>query len=306
MKTAFKRITRSGFLNFKRNAFISATAILVMVITLSVILSTVFLSAVFSMAIEEIKDKVDVRVVFQVTATESRIMEMKSSLENLEQVSEVTYTNREAALASFLERREGDEVIKEVLAELGENPLGASLNIRAHDPSDYNRIALWIEGSEFNNRNDGIIDNINYIDNQTSIDQLITVMSSLERFGFLSVIILIFISILITFNTIRLTIYTSRDEISVMRLVGASTGYIRGPFVVAGILYGLVAAILTLTLFYPLTLWLGDTATGFFSGLNLFYYYVDNFGQLFLLVTLAGVIIGGISSYMAVKRYLRM
>jgi len=98
----------------------------------------------------------------------------------------------------------------------------------------------------------------------------------------------------------------SRDEISVMRLVGASTNYIRGPFFVAGAIYGFISAIITLILFYPITIWLGNTTESFFVGLNVFHYYTKNFGEIFLIIVGSGVAIGAISSYLAVRKYLKV
>src|SRR6185369_12184301 len=113
--------------------------------------------------------------------------------------------------------------------------------------------------------------------NKDAIDRLTAIITSANNLGFALTLFLIVISILITFNTIRLVIYMSRDEIAVMRLVGASEGYIRGPFFVAGALYGFISAIITLILFYPITLWLGKTTANFFIGLNVFSYYASHF-----------------------------
>ena len=132
------------------------------------------------------------------------------------------------------------------------------------------------------------------------------IIDSANRLGFILTIFLIIISVLITFNTIRLVIYMSRDEISVMRLVGASTGYIRGPFFIAGAIYGFISGILTLLLFYPITIWLGKTTENFFVGLNIFHYYTANFGQIFLIIIGSGILIGSISSFLAVRKYLKV
>ena len=118
--------------------------------------------------------------------------------------------------------------------------------------------------------------------------------------------VLIVISVLITFNTIRLAIFISREEISIMRLVGANSFYVRGPFVVVGTIYGVVAAIFTLLLFYPITFWLGGATENFFIGLNIFEYYTTNFGQIFIIILLSGMAIGALSSYLAVRKYLKV
>jgi cell division transport system permease protein len=114
------------------------------------------------------------------------------------------------------------------------------------------------------------------------------------------------ISVLITFNTIRLAIFIARDEIGVMRLVGGNNRYIRGPFVVEGMIYGLTAGMLTLAILYPLTYWLKSTTQGFYGGVDLLHYFVANFVQIFLIIMLAGVLLGAVSSYLAVRKYLNL
>jgi len=90
-----------------------------------------------------------------------------------------------------------------------------------------------------------------------------------------------------------------------MKLVGASNSYIRGPFVFEGIMYGIVSAIITLILFYPLTIWLGPITKDFFGGMNLFDYYINTFSKIFLIIFSAGILLGAISSYLAVRKYLK-
>ena len=124
--------------------------------------------------------------------------------------------------------------------------------------------------------------------------------------GFWVAILFLIISIIITFNTIRLAIFISREEISVMRLVGASDRYVKGPFVVSGILYGTVSAILVIIIFFGLTYWIGNLSKNFFIGLDLFDFYLKNFGQIFFIILGSGVGLGAISSYLAVKKYLKV
>lgn len=303
-----KRIIRSGFFSFWRNGFVSLSSILVMIVTLSVIGATIFSGAVLGSVLNQIKDKVDINVYFIRGAEEKDILSLKADLERLSEVlPPVLYMSKEDSLADFKKRHQNDQFTLQALDELGDNPLGATLNIKAKDPSQYQSIADFLK-----NRNtltsDGtnIIDKVNYYQNKDAIDRLTSIMNSANKLGFALTLFLIIISVLITFNTIRLVIYMSRDEISVMRLVGASKNYIRGPFFVAGALYGFISAILTLIVFYPITLWLGSTTENFFVGLNLFSYYTANFGQIFLIITLSGVFIGAISSFLAVRKYLKV
>ncbi|TSC70364.1 MAG: Cell division protein FtsX [Parcubacteria group bacterium Gr01-1014_46] len=303
-----KRIVRAGFFSFWRNGFISLSSILVMVVTLFVIGSVIFSSVVLKSTLDQIRDKVDINVYFVTTAGENEILAMKKSLEQLPEVlPPVVYVSREESLEAFRKRHENDEFTLQALDELGENPLGATLNIKAKDPSQYEGIARFIESKRVESvGTDSIIDKVNYYQNKEAIDRLTKIINSANSLGLVLTLFLVIISILITFNTIRLVIYMSRDEISVMRLVGASDRYIRGPFFVAGAIYGFVSAIVTLLIFYPLTLWLGGATADFFVGLNVFNYYLSNFGQIFLIIVGSGIAIGSISSYLAVRKYLRV
>jgi cell division transport system permease protein len=301
-----KRIIRSGFFSFWRNGFISLSSILVMMVTLFAIGSTIFSGVILNSTLEEIKDKVDINVYFIRTSSEADILTMKSSLEGLPEVAPpVTYISREEALANFRERHQNDQFTLQALEELGDNPLGASLNIKAKDPSQYEGIAQFLQ-SQNTDPTTTIIDKINYFQNKEAIDRLTHIIDSANRLGFILTLVFVIISVLITFNTIRLVIYMAREEISVMRLVGASKGYIRGPFFVAGGIYGFVSAIATLILFYPITIWLGRTTADFFVGFNVFDYYIANFGQIFLIIVVSGIVIGSVSSYLAVRKYLKV
>ena len=148
------------------------------------------------------------------------------------------------------------------------------------------------------------INKVNYRDNQLVIDRMTNIIQGVERAGIVITITLILISILITFNTIRLAIYISKEEIGVMRLVGAGKTYVRGPFVVEGIIYGIVSALIAVALFYPITLTIKRHTEELFGGIDLFKYYVSNFTEIFLVILASGVALGAISSFFAVRKYL--
>lgn len=305
--TNIKRVARAGFINFWRNGFVSLTSILIMVITLSVITSMIFLLATLGSSLDDLKNKVDVNVYFLTTAAESDILSLQKSLLALPGVAAVQYVSATDTLANFEARHANDQLTLQALSELPGNPLGAVLNVRASDPSLYASIADFLKSDNaLSKDHQVIIDKVNYYDNKTAIDNLTRLIHSAERFGVILTFVLAALSIMISFNTIRLAIYTARDEISVMRLVGASNKYIRGPFVVSGIIYGIVAGVITLALFYPITYWIGSAAGSFFGAINVFRYYVENFSQIFLVVMGSGVLLGGASSYLAVRRYLTL
>ena len=248
----------------------------------------------------------DINVYLTRTANENDILALKKDLEHLTEVATVNYLSRDEALANFKKPHQNDQFTLQALDELGENPLGATLNIKAKDPSQYQSIAQFLGSRSALSDGTAIIDKVNYFQNKEAIDRLINIIDSSNRLGFILTVLLVIISVLITFNTLRLVIYMSRDEISVMRLVGASRNYIRGPFFVAGAIYGFISALITLIIFYPITLWLGRTTENFFVGLNVFHYYTANFGQIFLSIIVSGISIGAVSSYLAVRKYLKV
>ena len=256
--TNTKRVIKSGFINFFRNGFVSLAAVLMMSITLFATGSLLFSGALLDKSLNELKEKVDVNVYFVITAEESAILALKSALEGLPEVAEVTYTSREEALERFKERHENDQLTLQALEELEENPLGANLSIKAKETSQYEGIANYLESqSALSISETNIIDKVNYFQNKTAIDKLTQIVDESEKSNLLKTILLVLVSVLITFNTIRLAIYNSREEIKVMKLVGANNWYVQGPFITTGIMYGVFSAILTLALFYPVTLWFG-------------------------------------------------
>ena len=305
--TKLKRILRTGFFNFWRDSTVTLASVLVMMVTLLVIGLISFSSAILDTTLTELRNKIDINVTFITSANEEDILDIKHTIESLPEVLLVTYVSRDEALALFKARHSSDQSILSALDELGENPLGAVLNIRARDPSQYASVAEFLEsGDVLSSAGLTIIDRINYFQNKVAIDKLTRIIASADRLGFALALFFAIISVLIAFNTIHLTIYLARDEISVMRLVGASTTYIRGPFVVVGIIYGVVAGLLTLLLLLPLTYWLGSTTESFFIGFNIFSYYLRHFLEIAFIVMVSGVFIGALSSALAIRKYLKI
>ena len=304
--TNFKRINRAGFVGFWRNAFVSLAAIFVVTVTLFVIGAALFLGQLLDASLEQVRSKVDINVYFVTSADEVDVLNLKAAIEGLPEVAEVSYISREQALTDFRLRHENDQLTLQALDELGDNPLGATLSIRAKETSQYEGIESFLrQKKEGESAEQPFIRETNFFKNKEAIDKLTTIINAIEKFSYIALIILVGASVLITFNTIRLAIYTAREEIGVMRLVGASNMFIRGPFMLQGVMYGLIAGVITLVMFYPLTLWLGPVTESFFL-LNIFHYYVTNFGYMFFVIVGSGVVLGSISSVFAVARYLKV
>jgi len=306
MMLNLKRIFRTGFIQFWRNGIVSLSAVLVMTVTLLVISVIIFSSELLTESLSSIEEKVDINVYFVPSASEDEVLIIQGALEQLPEVAFVNYTTKEMVLENFKVRHANDTSKLDALDELEENPFGAILNVKAQQPQQYEGIQAFLEENYSPTEVGSVIETINYFENKKAIDRLSQIIEAGERLGAIVTALFIVISILITLNTIRLAMYISRDEIHVMKLVGAKKNYITAPFVITGALYGVAASIITLLILWPLTFYLGPTTESFFVNINIFTYFITSLGQIVLIILVSGVIIGSVSSFLAIKRYLKV
>lgn len=297
----------AGFRGFYRNRTVSLSSIFILTITLSIISSFYLSRAIFDYTLDQVRQKVDVRVYFNTDASEEQIADVKSKLLGMSQVKSVTYTSKEQALADFKEKHNGDQLTLQALDELGNNPFGASLSVIAKDTTQYEAIATALSsGTGLLGDAAGAVDKINYYQLKDSIDKLNNIIGWVDTVGFWISMVFILMSCMIVYNTIRLAIFVYRDEIAVMKLVGASNMFIRGPFVVEALLYALVATVLSLIFFYGATIWVAKKTVFFFEGMNLHLYFTQHFFQLAGILLLSGAVLAVVSSLLAVRKYLKV
>ena len=308
MKTVlWKRTILAGLRGFYRNRTVSLSSIFILTITLSIVTSFYLLVAVFDYTLEQVKEKVDVRVYFTTDATEQQAIDIKAKLLGLNDVKSVTYTSREQALLDFKKKHVGDQLTLQALDELGNNPFGASLSVVAKDTSRYEAIADQLSsGSGLLGDDKGVIDKVNYYQIKDSIDKLNSIIGWTNTVGFWLSIVFVLMSCMIVYNTIRLAIFVYRDEIAVMKLVGASNMFIRGPFIVESLLYAIVATAITSIIFFPATVWVTQKTVFFFEGLNINAFYTSHFIELTLTLLAFGSVLTVVSSFLAVRKYLKV
>lgn len=301
-----KRVLKSGWVNFKRNGLVSSASVLVTTITLSLITALFLFNTSLSAMIVSLQDKVDIAVYFTVDAPEERILALKDTLEKIPEVETVEYVSADEEVLAFRNRHADDYLTLQALDELGDNPFGGSIRIKAKDSAQYESIATLLEGdSQIARDNSQIIERINFAQNKLVIERLNFLIDGAKKGGLAVTLILSLISVIIMYTTVRLTIYMSREEIGVMRLVGASSGYVRGPFIVEGMLYGLFAWIVTMLLFLPITYFV-TKQIGSLMVMNLYQYYVSHLFSVGGLVLLVGLFLGAVSSYFAARKYLNV
>jgi cell division transport system permease protein len=300
---SIKRVFKSGLTSFFRNSFVSLAAVFVMTMTVFIIGTLMFLNGMVGEFVTYVKDKVDVNVYFVPDASQEEIDGLSNALKNLPEVAFVTYTSRDEVLQNFKDRHQGDQLTLQAIDELGDNPFGATLSIKAKEPSQYEGVAQFLNDRMNDSAGAALIDEVNFENNRLVIERLERIANYAEWFGYVIMALFAFVSMLITFNTIRLAIYTSREEISVMRLVGASNGYIRGPFIVEGTIYGVISGVVALVLFFIITLAIRAATIEAFN-VDLFDLYLSQFFIFFFTLILSGALLGAVSSFLAVRKYL--
>ncbi len=301
MKKTLFRIIKSGWQSFVRNYWLTTATVGIMILALMGIASLSLFNVMTQAVVQNLQNRVDVSVYFNQDTEEAKILGVRQELVDLGEVKSVDYISQDEALNRFREKHKDSAVLLQSLQELDQNPLEASLNIKANIASQYEAIANYLGQDRFA----GIIDKINYTQNKDIIDRLTHLTGNIQNGGLIVSLFLALLAILVSFNTIRLTMYNWRDEISVMRLVGASNWFVRGPFLVEGIIYGLVAGLFTLLAMYPILYFVSPKVTSFLPGVDLLYFYQVNFWQFVLLLLGIGVVLGGVSSFIAIRRYLR-
>lgn len=301
MATTLYRLIKYGLQTFMRQRLLTVATIVVILLALLVSQGLFISGVVGGTALDSIQDKIDISVYFKTNTPEDEVLRVKRALEEVDEVSEVEYISRDRALEIFRERHANDETITQALEELDENPLSASLNIKAEDPEEYAAVALYLESIV----SEELVDNITYNQNQAVIDRLAAIIRVSRQIGLLAAAFLTFVAVLVSFNTILLGIYSNRDEIAIMRLVGASNLYVRGPFVVLGIIYGVITAILSMLLTIPVVFLSSKYVTLFVPEMDLAGYFTQNFIWILFFQLTFGIGIGVLSSLIAIRRYLK-
>lgn len=302
MKHSLKKVIRSGWTNFKRNTYLSIAVTGVMALVLAVLLALISFQFLTKRLVSTLQEKVDISAYFKAEATEGAIAGVKADIEKLPEVKSVTYISREQAHEEFTKRHADNPLIQESLLQLDDNPFEATLNITATDPTRYETIATYLENSSQRD----LISKINYNENKDVIDRINRVASALRRWGLGVVLVIALIAVLITFNTIRLTIFNQKQEIEIMRLVGASNWYIRGPYIAEGGFYGVIGALIALIIFYPIVFAVSDNILVLMPEVNLMRYFLVNSWQVVVITLFTGILLGTLSSIIAIRKHLKI
>lgn len=296
-------MVKYGLYGLWRNSWLSITAVSIMVITLLILSSLLVLSQLANVSAEDLRNRVDISVFFQDNVDEVKIQEIKADFGKIEEIQSLAYIPADQALSEFKARHQKDPLVQQTLDALGENPLQAMIVIKAKSLDDYPVIYKQLLRSRF----EPLITKINYEDVSSLIETLQKITGGIQRVGAVIAGVFGLVAVLVIFNTLRLTIFNRKEEIEIMRLVGASNSYIRGPFLIEGILYGLIGTIFASILFFPVLKFSTPWITKFFQlDLPASTYFHSGYWQIIAIQAASGIILGVISSIIATRRHLKV
>lgn len=303
MLTTFSRVTKYAFQNFFRNFWLSFVTLTILFLALTSVNTLIVLDLLADTAIKTVEDRIDVSIYFKNEVREDQILNVQSYLVSQEGVKDVSYVSQDQALINFKKRHANNPKVLESLEALGPNPLGAALIIHAKSPQYYEQIIAAISSDQYNS----LIEDKDFEDYRTVIDKITRVTQRLSFAVTIMAIIFGLISILIVFNTLRVAVYTHRDEIKIMRLVGATDGFIIAPYILESILFAVISLALTIVCFYPMLGLIQPYVSTFFeaNGLNLVEYFNQNFLMIFGLQLIGVMILNIFSALVATTKYLK-
>jgi cell division transport system permease protein len=301
---SFFRVLKFGFSNFYRNIWLSIATTLVMMLTLFTVSSLVILNIIGESALNSVKEKVDISVYLNSEIKENEISEIENDLLTMPEIKSYEFISKEKALEQFKEKHQDDSLVISSINELDKNPLQASFVVKARYPEDYAIISSSLKESNYKEK----IEKITFEDNENVINKIDTTTNFIEKVGVIVSLVFSFITAIFMFNTIRLAIYSQKEEIRVMKLIGAKNLFIRMPFFIESIFYALIASILSSIVLFVLFKYSYPYIIEFIGSEQLDAMALSN-QKIFYLVfvqLVTGILLSIISTYIAIRKYLRV
>jgi len=297
------RIFKNAVKNLWRNKWLTVATVTVMTLTLFTVSVFVVLNILVNSTIDTIKSRIDLEVYFNQDVAEDEILAVKNEISKLEEVKDVYYISKKQALEIFKEQNKDDPALYETITE-EDNPLPASLKIDLFKAEELDKVNALFRGGKY----DSLVEDTSYENNKLIVQKLINIGNYIKKGGLILSLIFIITTLIVVLNTIRMTIYTRREEIEIMKLVGATNWYIRWPFVLEGAFYGLISVVISSIVIFAglkflnpyISFYLQDFSTNFYEYLKI--YSLEIIGLQFLI----SISVGVISSLIAMGKYLRV
>lgn len=295
-----KKVLKGGWSNFRRQGFLSFATSLIIFIVVSLATSLYFFEQGVSFVSDKIRDKMDVSVYFKENVTRESILEIREKVIKMSEVKSAEYVSAEEAYERFEKNHQDDDYLKSLWA-IQVNPFSASLLIKTNQTEDYKAVAQYFKTEEMA----PYVREVNDYKRGMVIEKFSNMANTIEKVGFFLTIFLSLVALVIAYNTVRLSIYSQRMEIKVMHLVGAKNNFIKWPFLIQGALCGFFASVVCLILFYVLFYFLKDSLVSITEGFDIYAIYMNNLSLVIMIQFGTGIGLGLISSYFAVRKYLK-
>lgn len=297
------RIIKFSFQDIVRNIWLTIVTITILLLALFSINTLVTVRLISDNAVAAVKEKIDISLYVKPDTVESEIIALKNKIAASPKVKDVVYTSKQSAIDSFRAKYENDPTVLAALKELGRNPLSPSLTII---PKNFDESGLVI--NDLKMLDNSIIESRDFSDNTIILNKISSITNRVNEVGLGIIMIFVLTSLLVVYNAIRVAIYTHRQEIEIMRLVGASNFFIYMPYMFSAMVYALFSVLIVISVFYPFLTLLQPYLETFFMGynVNILSYFVDNFFVVFGIQFLAVLVINIVASLFAVRKYARV
>lgn len=303
----FMRMCRYGVNNFSRNAWLTVAATAVMTITLLIVFSTLTARSVLLDTVDQVSSQVDMSIYLKNSTTEKQATDVREELLKLSNVNTVRYISASEARAENAKENKTNTEILDAINEAS-NQYPATLRINLKDINDTSQLDTFVKENETvkplldENREPSFAG-----ERREAIKAIANGVTLAERAGIAATLIFVTISSLIVFNTIRMAIFNRKEEIQMMKLIGADRNFIRGPFLVEAIVYGVIAAVIAtivgVVALHLLKDILIEYGVSVQPTLDSIVFYV---GFVLLGMMALGATIGVVSSLLATRRYLKI
>lgn len=304
MMLSIARVIKFALQDFCRNFWLSFITIIILALTFISITFLIIFNVIANESIKLVQEKIDVSVYFKPEISQEDVYQYEFKLLALPWTKNIKYISREQALENFKIKHFDNQHLLSSLKELDDNPFGATLIITAKNVGDYGKIIDVLNSEDFQNR----IQNKNFNDYQKAVDKISLITNKIKKIGIIASIIFAIIAILIVFYTIKIAIYTHRDEIAIMELVGAGSFFIKAPFLIDSVLYSCIACFISIIAIYPMLKFINPHIATFFneSTFNLLQYFRNNLFSVMGWQLLGAILFNLISSSVALGKYLKV
>ncbi|MEK7546326.1 MAG: permease-like cell division protein FtsX [Patescibacteria group bacterium] len=296
------RVVKFAFRDFWRNLGLSLMTISILVLTYFSLNLLVIVNFFTDAAIQVIEDRVDVSVYFGPDVSDERVHGVRGNLTSLPEVKDVVFISREEALERFRKNHAEEPEILAALQEVGENPLGPVLVIKAKDAGRYGPILEALDSPAVKS----LVEDKTVQDHKALIERLTSVTARVQRAALGLSLVFALISLLIVFNTIRVSIYIHREEIAIMRLVGASSDFVRIPFLIETVLFNAISLAAVAAFVFPALNVIEPAANAFFdANVGVTSYYAENWMKVFGYQLGAVTFLSLAATALSMRRYLK-